>query len=530
MWSTNPSWLPTLSVTETDTNQTVSVGGVAGFDVHAQWAASSWGTSGQGPWLPLVLNMTVYYDTVDPSGSAPADYESTDGPQPVTFGTPSYNATTGMYTAEATIQIQTIAGPDDGATNTVTVELTNPCLCQLAGGGMTDDAAPGGGGGGSGGGTGGGSGGGSQATATIAFPAPVFQNTANDGDYDVSINDGSAKNLAVNAVLATCSDGAAVTYAITGGNAAGLFAVGAKSGTITLANNLQDAEYDQKSIQNGVKGPSLGGASEYDIVVTASRANGQQTSCTEVVTINPIVVITGNTVGVRQPPGGYTNGITLDLVRLTTGAGLNQALTVKYYVSWSGATPAANADALLDLFNPQSLVSDPVNARGAVQTISIPAGQTSWEISLTPMPINPQSPRPACVGFAVYVMATNSAQPFAGAGYITVGAAQCYGKYDASGNWTWDTTGQSGGWMGSSLANVQIVNKVTLFAGATRPRATATRKRATSGNAMSCRAGAAIAGWRRPWRRWRTPGRRWRTPGRRLSTGSSRTTATARVP
>ena len=44
------------------------------------------------------------------------------------------------------------------------------------------------------------------------------------------------------AALATCGDGAAVTYAITGGNSAGLFAIDPNSGQITLAKNLKDAE------------------------------------------------------------------------------------------------------------------------------------------------------------------------------------------------------------------------------------------------------------------------------------------------
>ena len=75
----------------------------------------------------------------------------------------------------------------------------------------------------------------------------------------------------------------------------------------------------QSHVTNFVKGPSLGGVSEYDVVVTASRSSGQLTSCTAVISVNPIVVITGDTVGVRQPPGGKTDGITLDFVRLATG-------------------------------------------------------------------------------------------------------------------------------------------------------------------------------------------------------------------
>ena len=64
-----------------------------------------------------------------------------------------------------------------------------------------------------------------------------------------------------------------------------------------------------------MKGLSLGGVSEYDVVVTGLCLSGQKTACTAVITVNPIVVITGDTVGVRQPPGEKTDGITLDFVR-----------------------------------------------------------------------------------------------------------------------------------------------------------------------------------------------------------------------
>ena len=131
VWNTDPSWLPTLTVTETDPGGMVFEGDVATFDVHAQWAGASWVTAGDGPWVPVVLPMTVYYDTIDPSGSAPADYQSTYGPRPVTLSV-SFDGATDSWIADGTITVRTNGGIDDGVDGSVTVQLTHPFLCQLA--------------------------------------------------------------------------------------------------------------------------------------------------------------------------------------------------------------------------------------------------------------------------------------------------------------------------------------------------------------------------------------------------------------
>ena len=44
--SGDASWLPAFSITETDTDQTVSAGGVAHFDVKAQWRRGVTGWAG----------------------------------------------------------------------------------------------------------------------------------------------------------------------------------------------------------------------------------------------------------------------------------------------------------------------------------------------------------------------------------------------------------------------------------------------------------------------------------------------------
>ena len=122
VWNTDPSWLPTVTIKETDPGGTVSGGSLAHFGVQAQWSAESWGTSGMGPWLPVVLPMTVYYDTIDPSGSAPADYQSTYGPQPVTLSV-SFDSATDTWIANGTIQVQTTSVISDGGQGSVTVEV-----------------------------------------------------------------------------------------------------------------------------------------------------------------------------------------------------------------------------------------------------------------------------------------------------------------------------------------------------------------------------------------------------------------------
>ena len=114
--------LPAVTITETDPNQTVTAPGVATFDVQAQWAA------GTQYWFP-----SVFYNTIDASGAAPAGYVSTYGPQQVCFGQANYDSATGTWSEDATITVQTNSVIDDGATNVVTVQLTHPLLCQIAG-------------------------------------------------------------------------------------------------------------------------------------------------------------------------------------------------------------------------------------------------------------------------------------------------------------------------------------------------------------------------------------------------------------
>ena len=84
-----------------------------------------------GPPVPVVSDMTVYYETLDTSGAAPVDYQSTYGPRRVTLAV-TYDSATGTYTADGTIPVQTNAAIYDGGQGSVQVELLHPSLCQLA--------------------------------------------------------------------------------------------------------------------------------------------------------------------------------------------------------------------------------------------------------------------------------------------------------------------------------------------------------------------------------------------------------------
>ncbi len=110
--------LPTVTITETDPNQTATAPGVATFDVQAQWAA------GTQYWFP-----SVFYNTIDASGAAPAGYVSTYGPQQVDFGDTVYNALTGMNTADGTVHVS-VPGVLGGV-GSVTLQLIDPLLCRI---------------------------------------------------------------------------------------------------------------------------------------------------------------------------------------------------------------------------------------------------------------------------------------------------------------------------------------------------------------------------------------------------------------
>ena len=125
--------MPTVSISESDPNQTVLEGGKANFDIHVNW-----------PQEDQVPKITVYYETVDGTGTAPTDYASSDGVVPVSI---PYGQ------SDATIQVATTPGVDDGTDASFSVQLVNfgaMCWPEVAGGG--------------------GGGGGSSATATIVHP------------------------------------------------------------------------------------------------------------------------------------------------------------------------------------------------------------------------------------------------------------------------------------------------------------------------------------------------------------------------
>ena len=125
--------MPTVSISESDANQMVLEGQDANFDIHVNW-----------PQEDQVPKITVYYETVDGTGTAPADYTSSQGVVPVSI---PYGQ------SDTTIQVATTPGIDDGTDVTFSVQLVNfgaICWPEVAGGG--------------------GGGGGSSATATVVHP------------------------------------------------------------------------------------------------------------------------------------------------------------------------------------------------------------------------------------------------------------------------------------------------------------------------------------------------------------------------
>ena len=96
---------PTLSVSETDPGGMVLEGGVATFDIHLDPGAN--GVTGP---------VTVYYNTVDGSGQAANDYQSTYGPQRLVF----YSGD-----RDKTVQVQTMGGFNDGTDKMFSLQISD---------------------------------------------------------------------------------------------------------------------------------------------------------------------------------------------------------------------------------------------------------------------------------------------------------------------------------------------------------------------------------------------------------------------
>nr|WP_254722263.1 VCBS domain-containing protein [Gilvimarinus xylanilyticus] len=89
-------------------------------------------------------------------------------------------------------------------------------------------------------------------TWTVTNPAPDFvsETSGNDDDsYAFEVNEDDAAGTAVGTVTAQDPDNDPLTYSITSGNAAGLFALDAVTGAITLAQTVGDAEVGDYNLQ-----------------------------------------------------------------------------------------------------------------------------------------------------------------------------------------------------------------------------------------------------------------------------------------
>ncbi len=117
---------PTATIAETDTNQTVSAGQTATFDINVNWAGSDAST------------LTVYYQTVDGTSNGTGtvgavsgtDYQLVsrnglplDGMQCLVIGCPQSG---GSEQTVAPVTVITFGGNYDGATKTFSVQLLTP--------------------------------------------------------------------------------------------------------------------------------------------------------------------------------------------------------------------------------------------------------------------------------------------------------------------------------------------------------------------------------------------------------------------
>jgi hypothetical protein len=173
-WAEQELPLPTVSISETDTNQTVSAGSQAHFEIQLSRA--------------VTYAVTVCYNTVDGTNGPPIDYDSTYGPQEVTIAA-----------GQTAVTLPTNAGQPDGALDPVTVSLVDPFLCQV-------DSSGGGGGG---------------ATANVQDPQLQIYLTGVENDEMILISSGGPVNVKVGETVtlyAFTSDGldAAPTWTLPG--------------------------------------------------------------------------------------------------------------------------------------------------------------------------------------------------------------------------------------------------------------------------------------------------------------------------
>ena len=103
---------PTLSVAEKDPGGMVLDGSPAAFDIHLVAGAN--GVTGP---------VTVFYNTVDGSGQAANDYQSSDGPQELVFK-PIQPLQPGQ-SMDQTIYVQTMGGFNDGTDKTFSLEISD---------------------------------------------------------------------------------------------------------------------------------------------------------------------------------------------------------------------------------------------------------------------------------------------------------------------------------------------------------------------------------------------------------------------
>ena len=174
--------------------------------------------------------------------------------------------------------------------------------------------------------------------------APEFT----ESTYEFVLLEGSAAETMVGTVTATDLDDDTVTYEITSGNGAGVFAIATSTGEITLVAAL---------------GSAVG--TEYSLMVEASDGYGGSASVGVTVT----VAASGCSGGIAVADPGDNAGLVSDCETLL---GLKDALAGTATLNWNGATAITSWDGVTVGGSPQRVTE--LSLRGRGLTGVIPAG------------------------------------------------------------------------------------------------------------------------------------------------------------
>lgn len=151
---------------------------------------------------------------------------------------------------------------------------------------------------------------------TVTNPAPDFVNetSGNDDDnYAFEVNEDDAVGTAVGTVSAQDPDNDPLTYTITSGNAAGLFALDAATGAITLAQSPGDVEVGDYSLQVLVD-DGEGGTDSATVSISVNNINDAPVTASSAISVNEDS--TNNSLGLTAPTDVDGDALTITVTEL----------------------------------------------------------------------------------------------------------------------------------------------------------------------------------------------------------------------